>query len=149
MLETPNPPNSLVYSANRQSFNAVASALKVNSTRPDGRIVERIELHVTMVPESKELRRKLASVIFRLVDSTDENPTDRNGNSIVGGVNTYPGPVYVVLFVTPKAIALLSQRASVISGRGMFSISICTGVNMLDWDQSDAIPIYESAIHCG
>ena len=149
MIETANPPNSFVYSAHRQTFVAVASVLKVYATRLDTRVVEQRELHVTTVPLSKDLERKLGSVTVRLVENTNENPTDTNGNAIVGGVNTFPVPVHIVLFVTPGAIALLSQRASVSTGRDSFTISICPGVDMLTWDQSDSIPIYEFQFHCG
>ena len=148
MIETPNPPNLFVYSENRQTFTALSSIFKLHSSRLDNGIVESRELHVTAVPQSKDLKRKFDSVIFRLVENTNENPTDRNGNSIVGGVNTYPEPVHVVLFVTPAAIAMLSQRASVSNGRNTFSISICPGVSILEWDQSDSIPIYEFEFHC-
>ena len=149
MLNTPNPPNSFVYSEYRQAFVAVGSVLKVYSTRLDNRIVERRELHVTTTPRSEQLKRKFESVIFRLVESTDEKPTDRNGNPIAGGVNSFPEPVHVVLFVTPEAISMLNQRASTAGTGSRFTISICPGMSMLEWDQTEAIPIYESEFHSG
>ena len=144
MLETSNPPNSFVYSKHRETFVALGSVLNVSSSPIENRIVEHRELHVTTTPQSKSLKRKFSSVIFRIVENTNDKPTDRSGNPIVGGVNTFPEPVHVVLFVTPEAIAMLSQRASTNSG---LTISICPGISMLEWDQSDAIPVYEATFN--
>ena len=146
MLDTPNPPNLFVYSAHRETFVAVGSVLKVSSARLNNHIVERRELHITTTPQSEALKRKLGSVIFRIVENTDENPKDRNNNPTVGGVNSYPEPVHVVLFVTPESLAMLNQRTS--AGRGL-TISICPGLSILDWDQLEAIPIYEAEFRSG
>ena len=115
--------------------------MRVSSSIVEGGMVERRELHVTTTPQSTSLKREFGALVFRIVEKTAERPTDRNGNPIVGGVNTFPEPVHVVLFVAPETIAMLSQRAST----GNLVISICPGVSFADWDQSDAIPVYEAA----
>jgi hypothetical protein len=148
MLDTPNPPNLFVYSEHRQTFGCAASVLRISSTRLDDRPVERRELHITAIPLEKKLKERLESVVFRIVENTNENPKDKAGHSIVGGFNTFPEPIHVVLFVTPEAMSLLNQRACG-SGFGKSSISICPGVSLLEWDQSDAIPIYECEFHFG
>ena len=86
-------------------------------------------------------------MIFRLVENSKDKPVDRNGNPIVGGVNSYPEPVHVVLFVAPETIAMVSQRTSGANlGKGL-AISICPGKNILEWDKSEAIPIYDAEFH--
>lgn len=149
MIDTPHPPNSLVYSANRETFVAIGSVLKVFSAPLDNQIAERRELHVTTTPKSEKLKREFGSMIFRLVENTDDKPVDGNGNPIVGGVNSFPEPVHVVLFVTPAAIAMLSQRASGTNlGKGL-TISICPGKSILEWNKSEGLPIYEAEFYSG
>ena len=110
MLQTPNPPNLLVYQAFRETFAATSSVVRISSL--EGGIVEQCELHVTTTPQSTSLKREFGTLIFRIVGTTTRRPIDRNGNGVVGGVNTFPAPVHVVLFLAPQTVAMLSQRAS-------------------------------------
>ena len=129
-------------------FDAVRSILKVSTTLLDNQLVERRELHITTIPQSKQLKKAFESVIFRLIENTEDKPVDRNGYPIVGGVNAYPEPVHVVLFVSPESLGLLSQRLSG-TVRSALVISICPGLGMLEWRKTEAIPIYEAEFHSG
>jgi hypothetical protein len=95
---------------------------------------------VTAGPRSPQLKRRFGPMLFRIVETGTDRPTDKNGNAIVGGVNTFPEPVHVVLFISLEAIVMLNQRAAA----GGLVISICPGVSLSEWDQSDAVPIYET-----
>lgn len=139
MLQTPNPPNAMVYQAFRQTFIMGASMLRVSCSARDGRLAEQRELHMTGTAESRALKNQLGSLVFRLVEDEAGRPTDRNGNALAGGVNTFPD-VHVLLFVTPQAMTMLNGRVAV----GRLAISICPGLSISEWDQSDAIPIYEA-----
>lgn len=139
MLETPNPPNSLVYQAFSETFVVTGSVMRISSEYRAGCVVERRELHIQATPQSKSLKRELGLLTFRIVENTTDSPKDKNDNPIVGGVNTFPEP-HVLLFLTPASIVMLNQRASA----GGLVISICPGVSLAEWDQADAIPIYEA-----
>ena len=140
------PRNYFTYSANREVFKATRSTLQISSKRLNNQLVEIRELYVTAVPESEKLKSEFGSIDFRIVENTSEKPTDKDGNPIVGGVNSFPEPVHVVLFVTPEAIALLNQRRTQgnAAGRSAILITIYPGTNILEWNQKEAIPIYES-----
>ncbi len=140
MLQTPNPPNSLVYEAFRETFLSNGSLVRVSCTARDGKLSEQRELHVMTTPQSRSLKGRLGSVAFRIVEDESGRTTDKNGNAIAGGVNTFPD-LHVLLFVTPQAMTLLNQRAAV----GRLFIAICPGVSLSEWDQSDSVPIYEAA----
>lgn len=140
------PPNYYSYSANREVFKATRSTLQIFSKRLNNQLVETRELHITAVPESDKLRNKFGSINFRIVENTSENPIDKDGNPIVGGVNSFPEPVHVVLFVTPEAMALLNQKRTQgnAAGESVILFTIYPGTNILEWNREEAIPIYES-----
>lgn len=138
-------PNYYSYSENREVFKATRSILQISSKRINNQLLEIRELYVTAVPESEKLREKFGPINFRIVENTSENPTDKDGNPIVGGVNSFPEPVHVVLFVTPEAIALLNQRLTEVNAAGSaILITIYPTTDLLKWNQEEAIPIYES-----
>ena len=133
-------PNYYAYSENREVFKVTRSTLQITTGCLDNGLSEVRELYLTAVTESKKLRDEFASVVFRIVESTHESPTDKEGNSIVGGVNSYPEPVHVVLFVSADVLALLNQRHAC----GRCLITIYTGTSLLEWDREGSVPIYQS-----
>jgi len=135
--EIPTPHPILGYSVHREDFTATRSTLKIST----GELGETRELHITTEPKSAQLRRTFGSLIFRLVDGQLARRTDAYGKPIVGGLNSYPEPIHVVLRITPAAIEMLNQRLS--AGRKVV-ISICPASNILEWSQEEALLIYEA-----
>jgi hypothetical protein len=102
-------------------------------------MTETRELHVTTMPESKNLKNEFGSFIFRLVEAETEQRRDRNGRAIAGGINYFPEPVHAVLFMSPDALSMLSGR---ICSNGCV-IEICPGIDLAEWTQEDFNPIYD------
>ena len=144
--QTKTTPSHQSYAENREIFKAVRSTLQVSMIRANNELVERKEIYLTAVPESHKLNQEFEHIEFRIVESISECPTDKGGNQIVGGVNAYPEPVHVVLFVTPQILSLLSQRhiSHPRADHTEFFITIYPATSMLKWNQEEAIPIYES-----
>jgi len=144
--QTKIAPSHLSYAENREIFKAVRSTLQVSTSRSTNELIERREIYLTATPESHKLNQEFEHIEFRIVESTSESPTDKGGNPIVGGVNAYPGPVHVVLFVTPQFFSFLSQRhiSHPRTDHTEFFITIYPATSILEWDQQEAIPIYES-----
>ena len=139
---TPSAPNFYVYSEHRQTFKVTGRTLLVSTGRFEERITESRELHLRSTPESKALKNEFGSMIFRIVENDLEPKRDKNGFAIVGGVNSYPEPVHVVLFVSPDTLALLNQTVV----RDRYLITISPGHDLLSWDRQAAVPIYEARI---
>ncbi len=140
MIQTPHPPDPLTYQAFAEAFAATGSSLRISSVARAGAVTETRELHIETEPQSKPLKRLLGSVSFRIVETREEDPpVDKNGNRIVGGVNTFPER-HVLLLVSPETMAMLNQR---LSASGLL-IWVCPAVSLSEWDQADAVPIYEA-----
>lgn len=132
-------------SASREIFRASGSTLQISRKLFNNQLVETRELYLTAIPDSAKVKSEFDTISFRFVENTSQKITDKDGNPIVGGVNSFPAPIHVVLFVGPEALSLLNQRTNAET----VLITIVTATSILDWDRADALFIYESNILVG